>query len=153
MARTIELDIINGPFYRNSRTRPRDVTDGLSQTVFAGEADPILCNKTWVGVVPWCVIPPQVPPIGIGDTNSGGCIVGVHSGPDVHDHPNIIIHAPDNPFGHTDEMYSEHAGRTGGNVLFGDGSVRFVSAFIDGDTWWALSTMNVGDVPQLTGDD
>ena len=50
-------------------------------------------------------------------------------------------------------MYSEHAGRSGGNVLFGDGSVRFVSAFIDGDTWWALSTMNVGDVPQLTGDD
>ncbi len=149
----IEMDIINGPFYRNSRTRPRDVTDGLSQTVFAGEADPILCNKTWVGVVPWCVIPPQVPPIGIGDTNSGGCIVGVHSGPDVHDHPNIIIHAPDNPFGHTDEMYSEHAGWTGGNVLFGDGSVRFVSAFISGDTWWTLSTMNVGDVPQLTGDD
>ena len=38
-------------------------------------------------------------------------------------------------------------------MLFGDGSVRFVSAFISGDTWWALSTMNVGDVPQLTGDD
>ena len=79
--------------------------------------------------------------------------MGAHSGPDVHDHPNIIIHAPDNPFGHTDEMYSEHAGRSGGNVLFGDGSVRFISAFIDGDTWWALSTMNVGDLPQLTGDD
>jgi prepilin-type N-terminal cleavage/methylation domain-containing protein/prepilin-type processing-associated H-X9-DG protein len=146
----VEFDIINGPFYRNSHTRPRDVTDGLSQTVFAGEADPILCNKTWVGVVPWSIIPPQVPPIGIGDTNSGGCLVGVHSGPDVHDHPNIIIHAPDNPFGHTDEMYSEHAGQTGGNVLFGDGSVRFVSAFIDPDTWWFLSTMNGGDTPDLS---
>jgi hypothetical protein len=30
---------------------------------------------------------------------------------------------------------------------------RFVSAFINGDTWWAVSTMNLGDLPQLTGDD
>jgi prepilin-type N-terminal cleavage/methylation domain-containing protein/prepilin-type processing-associated H-X9-DG protein len=149
----IVMDIINGPFYRNSHTRAADVTDGMSQTVFGGEGDSVLTNKTWVGVVPWSCTPPRNPPIGIGDTNSGGCLMGAHSGPDVHDHPNIIIHAPDNPFGHTDEMYSEHAGRTGGNVLFGDGSVRFVSAFIDGDTWWALSTMNMGDVPQLTGDD
>jgi prepilin-type N-terminal cleavage/methylation domain-containing protein len=145
----VEMDIINGPFYRNSHTRPSDVTDGLSQTVFAGEADPILTDKTWVGVVPWCLTPPQVPPIGIGDTNSGGCIVGVHSGPDVHDHPNIIIHPPDDPFGHTDEMYSEHAGQTGGNVLFGDGGVRFISAFCDQNTWWYLSTMNQGDTPNL----
>jgi prepilin-type N-terminal cleavage/methylation domain-containing protein/prepilin-type processing-associated H-X9-DG protein len=145
----VQLDIINGPFYRNSRTRPRDVTDGLSQTVFAGEADPILTNKTWVGVVPWSITAPQVPPIGIGDNNSGGCLVGVHSGPDIHDHPNIIIHPPDDPFGHTDEMYSEHAGWTGGNVLFGDGSVRFITAFIDGDTWWYLSTMNAGDTPNM----
>ena len=105
---TIVHDIINGPFFRNSRTRVANVTDGLSNTVFMGENSSILTNKTWVGVVPWSCTPPQVPPVGIGDTNSGGCLVGVHSGPDVHDHPNIIIHAPDNPFGHTDEMYSQH---------------------------------------------
>ena len=46
-------------------------------------------------------------------------------------------------------MFSEHAGWTGCNVLFGDGSVRFISVFIDADTWWFLSTMNVGDVPNL----
>src|SRR3954451_19301262 len=29
--------VINGPFYRNSRTGPSSVTDGLSNTVFVGE--------------------------------------------------------------------------------------------------------------------
>jgi prepilin-type N-terminal cleavage/methylation domain-containing protein len=97
-------DNINGPFYRNSRTRITDVTDGLSSTVFVGECDSVVTNKTWVGVVPWSCTPPQVPPVGIGATNSGGCLVGAHSGPDPTDHPNIIVHAPNNPFGHTDEM-------------------------------------------------
>jgi prepilin-type N-terminal cleavage/methylation domain-containing protein len=141
------LAVINGPFYRNSRTRIADVTDGLSQTVFLGEGSSSLADKTWVGVVPWSCTPPQTPPAGAGDTNSGGCLVGAHSGPDVHDHPNVIIHAPNNPFGHTDEMYSQHT-PPGCNVLLGDGSVRFISAFIDPNTWWALSTMNEGDVVQ-----
>jgi prepilin-type N-terminal cleavage/methylation domain-containing protein/prepilin-type processing-associated H-X9-DG protein len=140
-------DAINGPFYRNSHTRVADVTDGLSQTVFAGEGDSLLTNKTWVGVVPWSCTPPRG--IGIGDINSGGCLEGVHSGPDPKDRPNVIIHPPDDPFGHTDEMYSEHAGQGGGNVLFGDGGVRFVGAFCDQNTWWYLSTMNCGEMTNL----
>jgi len=138
------MDVINGPFYRNSQTRPADVRDGLSQTVFVGEASSILTDKTWVGVVPWSCTPPKRPfP---GDTNSGGCLVGVHSGPDAHDHPQVIIHAPGDPFGHTDEMYAEH-GPPGGNVLFGDGSVRWIDTLIDAYSWFYLSTMNAGEVP------
>ena len=119
----VDIDIINGPFYRNSRTRPRDVTDGLSQTVFAGETDSILTNKTWVGVVPGACTPSHVnPTIGAGDNNGAGCLVSIHSGPDVHERPQFIIHQPSDPIGLTDEMFSEHAGWTGCNVLFGDGS-------------------------------
>jgi prepilin-type N-terminal cleavage/methylation domain-containing protein/prepilin-type processing-associated H-X9-DG protein len=141
------FDVINGPFYRDSKTRVADVKDGLSNTVFIGEHSSILSNKTWVGVVPGASTCPRLDlrpwP---SDCNASGCLVGAHSGPDVHDHPQVIIHAPNNPFGHTDEMWSEHA-PAGCNVLFGDGSVRFISAFVNPNTWVALSTMNQGDVP------
>ncbi|MBX6316515.1 MAG: DUF1559 domain-containing protein [Isosphaeraceae bacterium] len=134
--------VIDGPFYRNSRTRIADVTDGLAQTVFLGEHSSSLSDKTWFGVVPWACTPPK--PRWPSDPNSGGCLVGVHSGPDTHDHPQIIIHAPNNPFGHTDEMYSDHGG--GCNVLLGDGSVRFIKETIYPWTWVGLSTRNKYDV-------
>jgi prepilin-type processing-associated H-X9-DG protein len=136
------VDLINGPFYRNSRTTAAGVTDGLSQTVFVGERTSRLADATWVGVVPFASVPPK--PGWPSDPNSGGDLVGCHSGPDVHDHPQVIIHAPNNPFGHTDEMYSDHPG--GGNVLFGDGSVRFIRETIYPWTWVALSTRNQGEV-------
>ncbi len=137
---------INGPFYRNSRTRAADVLDGLSNTVFVGERTSKLADATWVGVVPFASTPPKKgwP----SDPNSGGNLVSVHSGPDVHDHPNVIIHAPNHPFGHTDEMYGEHAG--GAQVLMGDGSVRFIKETIYPYTWVALSTRSDGEV--INGD-
>ncbi len=134
--------VINGPFYRNSHTRVADVTDGLSNTVFLGEKTSRLCDATWVGVVPFACTPPR--PGWPSDPNSGGNLVGAHSGPDLHDHPQIIIHAPNNPFGHTDEMESEHPG--GANVLLGDGSVRFIKETIYPWTWVGLSTRNGGEV-------
>ena len=139
-----KLARVDGPFYRNSRTAVAGVTDGLSNTVFLGEHSSILSNKTWVGVVPGAVTPPRLDlkpwP---SENNSAGCLVGVHSGPDTHDHPEVIIHAPNDPFGHTDEMWGEHG--NGCNILMGDGSVRFASTFIKPMAWVAMSTRDGGE--------
>ena len=136
---------IDGPFYANSKTTVARVTDGLSSTVFLGEHSSILSHKTWVGVVPGAVTPPRLDLRAWPSENNGaGCLVGVHSGPDTHDHPQVIIHAPNDPFGHTDQMWGEHG--NGCNVMFGDGSVRFVTTFIRPNTWVALSTRDGGEV-------
>jgi prepilin-type processing-associated H-X9-DG protein len=134
--------VIDGPFYKNSRTRPADVADGLSNTVFLGERSSSISDNTWFGVVPFGIAAPK--PGLASDPNSAGCLVGAHSGPDVHDHPQVIIHAPNHPFKHTDEMYSDHGG--GCNVLMGDGSVRWIKQTIYPRTWTALSTRNQGEL-------
>ena len=133
---------IDGPFYRNSKMRAARVSDGLSNTVFLGERSSSLADATWVGVVPFASIPPK--PGWPSDPNSGGDLVAAHSGPDVHDHPQVIIHAPNHPFGHTDEMYSEH--ERGCNVLLGDGSVRFIKETIYPRIWVGLSTRNGSEI-------
>jgi prepilin-type N-terminal cleavage/methylation domain-containing protein/prepilin-type processing-associated H-X9-DG protein len=135
-------DIINGPFYKNSHTRVAGVTDGLSNTVFVGERSSSVSDNTWYGVVPFSSVwqKPGLP----SDPNSGGDLVGCHSGPDIHDHPQVIIHPPNHPFRHTDEMYSDHL--YGCNVLFGDGSVKWIKQSIYPWTWVAVSTRNQGEV-------
>lgn len=136
---------IDGPFFPNAKMPLQRISDGLSNTIFLGEHSSILSHKTWVGVVPTAVTPPRLDLRAWQSENNGaGCLVGVHSGPDMHDHPEVIIHAPNNPFGHTDEMWGEHG--AGCSVSMGDGSVRFASAFIDANTWVALSTRDGGEV-------
>lgn len=139
-------DTISGPFYKNSHTRVANVTDGLSNTIFIGERSSSVSDNTWYGVVPYASVWPK--PGLPSDPNSAGDLVGCHSGPDIHDHPQVIIHPPNHPFRHTDEMYSDHL--YGCNVLFGDGSVRWVKQSIYPWTWVALSTRASGEV--ISGD-
>lgn len=134
--------VSSGPFYRNSRTRMADVTDGLSSTVFLGEHTTI-SDKTWVGVVPGAEVCPNDPNrYPFTDCDAAATLVLCHSGP-APSEPGVV-HPPSFPTCHVCQMYAPWQG---GNVLLGDGSVRFVATSINLNTWAALSSMNLGDLP------
>ncbi len=132
----------DGPLYRNGRIRARDISDGLSNTVFLGEHHPVLSSKTWVGVVPGAAVYPT-PEFAHSVHDYAATLVNVHSGPAASEVPQVI-HPPNSPLCHVCQMYSEHNG--GCNVLLGDGSARFVSEFVNQDTWAALSSRSKGDL-------
>jgi prepilin-type N-terminal cleavage/methylation domain-containing protein/prepilin-type processing-associated H-X9-DG protein len=139
----------NGPIYRNSRVRFAAVIDGLSNTVVAGEKTPYLADATWVGIIPGYrhFAYNAFASLGTGgfDVNFdyASAILAVHTGPSLYESP-MVIHPPDSPLGHTDEMYSLHPG--GANVLLGDGSVRFVRQSINLVAWQGLASRNNGEV-------
>ncbi len=140
--------VADGPFYRNSRTRFADVSDGLSKTIFLGEHSSRLSEKTWVGVVPGAFTHPafESPENG---SDAAATLVLVHGGPsggelDITGEP--IIHPINFPTYHVGQMYAEHPG--GGNVALGDASVRFVTDEVSLILWAVYSSMNEEEVPQ-----
>ncbi|TWT33074.1 DUF1559 domain-containing protein [Blastopirellula retiformator] len=138
--------IADGPFFRNSRTRFRDVTDGLSNSVFCGEHTSRLSDKTWVGVVPGAFVHPKIASPENG-AESAATLVLVHSGPAAGEQDafgNPIIHPPNYPTLHVGQMQSDHLG--GANVLLGDGSVRFISEVVNRQLFAAMTSIAEGEV-------
>ncbi len=138
--------VADGPFYRNSATRFRDVTDGTSNSVFLGEHSSSLSEKTWVGVVPGAYTHPNFTTPENGE-DAAATLTLVHAGPsggelDITGFP--IIHPVNFPTYHVGQMFSEHPG--GGQILMGDGSVRFVSENVDLILWAELSSIGEGEV-------
>ena len=138
--------IADGPFYRNSRTRVSDITDGTSNTIFLGEHSSALSEKTWVGVVPGAFTHPKFTSPENGP-DAAATLVLVHAGPsggelDITGFP--IIHSVNFPTFHVGQMYSEHIG--GGNICLGDGSVRFISENIDLFLFAELSSIDEGEL-------
>ncbi len=140
----------NGVFFRNSRIRLTDITDGTSKTVCVGEQTPFHNDSTWVGIVPGAVTNPT--PWFLASTQATPDLaapqINVHSGPGLDEagkpESPPIIHPPNSYYGFVDGMYSEHPG--GCNVLFGDGSITFISEEIAQSLWWALATRNGGEM-------
>jgi prepilin-type N-terminal cleavage/methylation domain-containing protein/prepilin-type processing-associated H-X9-DG protein len=132
----------NGPMYRNSHVTFAAVTDGLSNTIAAGERTPFLSDSVWPGVVPGSAHF-SYGQFANDDWDGPGSYVASNSGPSIYEAP-AIIHPPNSPVGDTDEMYSLHPG--GANILLCDGSVRVVKASIFLSTWATLSSRCGGEV-------
>src|SRR5262249_9083537 len=131
----------NGVFYRNSKIRFADITDGTSNTVFLGDRAWPDTKAIWAGAPEGAVTRP-------GPTNPWTSVTGptqalilVH---------NNWINIKTDTDGGLDDFSSKHAG--GVNLLFGDGSVRFIrSITADGPArhaFWAMGTRAGGEVIQ-----
>ncbi len=133
--------IADGPFYRNSRTKLKEITDGLSNTIFLGEHSASLSEKTWVGVAPGAFTHPlfRSPENG---PDTAATLVLVHAGPSGGEEDSNglpIIHPLNFPTYHVGQMFSEHPG--GANVGLGDGSTRFVANDVDLIVWAEFSSI------------
>ena len=137
--------VSDGPFCRNSAVRFRDVTDGLSNTIFMGEHSSKLSEKTWVGVIPGASTHPLITSPDNG-SDSAATLTMIHIGPSGGEQDtfgNPIIHPINFPTYHVGQMFSEHAG--GGHVCMGDGSVRFITETIDLFLFAAISSISEED--------
>jgi prepilin-type N-terminal cleavage/methylation domain-containing protein/prepilin-type processing-associated H-X9-DG protein len=133
--------IADGVFFRNSRVRIKDITDGTSKTAFIGEQTSSHSNSTWVGIVPGSLTCPT-PRYAYAGCDLAAPQINVHSGPGINENP-PIVHPPNSTSGYVDEMFSQHAG--GCNVLFGDSSVRFIPETINPLLWAAMATRAGGE--------
>ncbi len=133
----------DGVFYRDSRVGLRDITDGTSMTIAAGERSHRLGEATWVGSVTGAILYPAP-----GDNDGVGR-------PRTEDAPGMILgHAgekkgPGDPNGDVNQFYSTHAGG-GVNFLFADGHVAFLKSTMNYNTYLALATRAGGET--ISGD-
>ncbi|MCA8998480.1 MAG: DUF1559 domain-containing protein, partial [Planctomycetaceae bacterium] len=139
-----------GMMYRNSSTRFRDVTDGLSNTLLVGErasnhdfirnAPEAASQSTWYAAIPNVNRP------------SGSMMMAMPEGPGslVLGHVGMTMmggmqmrHVP-NSTNHIVNFSSRHVG--GAQFLLGDGSVHFLSENVDYDTFRWLGQRADGNV-------
>ncbi len=137
-----ELDEVPGPkegvFYKNSRIRISDITDGTSTTVLMGDRAWSHAMAPWAGAVNGGIV------------RGGPLNVWRDSPTAAYPAPNFCIvqcNALNNTAdtdGSLDEFFGQHPG--GANILFGDGGVRFLSSGIQFTVLQALGTRAGGEV-------
>ena len=138
-----------GLFYRNSRNNTASITDGLTNTIAVGERSSNHSPSTWTGAVTggrcpaWLAAPPLTPyspppSPAYDNADFGEALVLGHCN---------ATHLPnaDFPIYDPDTFYSLHIG--GAHFLLCDGSVRFISSYVDGKTYQDLATIAGGEKP------
>jgi len=130
--------VCNGVFYRNSRTRMVDITDGTSKTVFLGERAWADTNGIWAGAPNTAVTRPGESNPWQTTTAPAPCLILVH---------NNWINIKTDSDGGLDDFSGKHPG--GVNVLFADGSVRFIVSIVaEGPehlAFWSMGTRAAAD--------
>ncbi len=140
----------HGPFYRNSKTRIADLTDGTTHTALVAERACAITQGTWAGAIPGARMR-------LGTKNPAYVLnPNMDYDPDIFGlvHTNWINATNDqSDDGGTDDASSFHTG--GANHLLGDGSVRFIRNIggvkgapptADRLAYWALGTRGDGDL-------
>jgi len=142
-------------FIADVSTRIVDVTDGLSNTAAIGESPQVHMashyGPYWGSGVLTSTDGAAYPPPPL----SSQMAANVGLGPEWRDYTTMLPNAAPNaaqcggpcggmklPYAYT--MGSKHAG--GMNMLFGDGSVRYIKNSISGPTWWAINTIGSGEI-------
>jgi type II secretory pathway pseudopilin PulG len=109
----------NGTFYGNSKTKFRDLSDGLSNTIIIGERASKFGSSIWHGYIK-------------GVAEPGARILGTTD------------HTPSAPIGHFDDFSSYHTGGT--HFVFGDCATRILSNQINLTVYQGLATRSGGEV-------
>ncbi|HLW66011.1 MAG TPA: DUF1559 domain-containing protein [Gemmataceae bacterium] len=129
----------NGVFYRNSKVRLTHITDGTSHTVFIGDRAWADSKGIWAGCPNGAVTRPGPTNPWPNTTGTAQCLTLVH---------NNWINIKTDADGGLDDFSSKHT--NGVNLLFGDGSVRFMRSITgpgqDHDDFMALGTRAGGEV-------
>jgi prepilin-type N-terminal cleavage/methylation domain-containing protein/prepilin-type processing-associated H-X9-DG protein len=129
----------DGVFYRNSKTRIADITDGTSQTTLIGDRAWVQTMGIWAGAPSGAVTRAGPRNVWPGATGPAQALTLVH---------NNWINITTDADGGLDDFSSNHPG--GVNLLFADGSVHFLrSITADGPerrAFWALGTRAGGEV-------
>ena len=94
----------DGVFYHLSATRPEELGDGRSLTMYVGERNSRLSEPTWLGAL----------------SQTEGAIPRVVG---------VAEHVPNSAQATAADFSSDHPG--GANFLFGDGAVHFVADLIE----------------------
>ncbi len=144
---TLIPKLADGVFFRNSKIRIKDITDGTSRTMLFSEQTPAHSDSTWVGVVPGSKTYPAPAYAALVDADEAAPQVEFHTGPGLDEVPPVIKPPNDMFPGYVDETHSEHIG--GCNILLGDGGVRWAADTIDPNVWAAMATRAGGETEEL----
>jgi prepilin-type N-terminal cleavage/methylation domain-containing protein/prepilin-type processing-associated H-X9-DG protein len=125
----------DGLFFRNSAVRFADITDGLTQTIAAGERSHFLGLATWSGAVTGAkLFDDDGDEVGRAHVeNATGMVLG-HAGEKA---------TPGAAASDVNQFYSFHG--QGANFLFMDGHCTFIPTSIDYLTYQAMSTRATGE--------